>query len=113
MEIQKVGWARVTGAVILTITVASMLLSWHASSLLRTYVECQAAWSATYAAAAEERAQAAADDRMALDRLVAAVAEATSRDQARTALAVYRQTRAQADDQRAANPLPKPPDVCH
>jgi hypothetical protein len=113
VEIAKVIQSKTVGFIILATVAVSMFMSWHSTAQLSDYVECQARWSQAYAQSAAQRAEAAADDRAALDRLVAAVAEATDRNQTRTALALYRQARATADQQRAENPPPEPPAICH
>lgn len=113
MEIQKVATHRIVGLFVLLAVLTSLIMSWRATFSLRTYVDCQADWSTAYAVGAAERAQAAADDRAALDQLVASVAEATSGAETRTALARYRAARAAADVQRAANPPPEQPPACH
>jgi len=113
MEIQKVATHRIVGLVILALVLTSLVMSWLATFSLRAYVDCQADWSTAYANGVAQRAQAAADDRAALDQLVASVAEATSGAETRTALARYRAARAAADEARAVNPPPEAPPACH
>ena len=75
----------------------------------REYVQCQAAVNNALITAQVARAGAGEQDRDAMDRLVSDVTKATSPADSRAALARYQQTRAAADADRAANPLPAPP----
>lgn len=103
---------RIIGWLILAATLVALVMSWYASDRLRGYVACQAEWSRAYAVSTAARAAAAEDDRRALDNMIAAVTEATSPAETRRALVIYQQSRAEADDARAHNPLPQLPDVC-
>lgn len=60
-----------------------------------------------------QRAQAAAEDRAALDKMVDAVINAKSAGDSRAALLAYQETRRAADKLRAEHPVPPPPSqVC-
>lgn len=79
----------------------------------QSHARCQAGVNEALILAQRARSQAADDDRAALDRMVADVAQAHSAADTRAALARYRATRSDADAKRAANPLPDLPDqVC-
>lgn len=73
------------------------------------HAQCQSMVNELMARALSERAKAADADRSALDQLVSDSLSATSDTQIRAALERYRETRAQADRDRAEHPLPQPP----
>lgn len=75
----------------------------------RELAQCQINYAEKSARATEQRAQAAEEDRKTLDRMVDAVANATTRDAPKAALVGYLNSRAAADQKRANNPLPAPP----
>jgi hypothetical protein len=75
----------------------------------RQLAQCQINYAEKSARATEQRAQAAEEDRKTLDRMVDAVANATTRDAPKAALVSYLNSRAAADQKRADNPLPAPP----
>jgi hypothetical protein len=84
------------------------------SSIERAATErCQARVNDALITSQRARAEAAAQDRDALDRLVASVAEASQPAQVRAALDAYRADRTTSDENRRRNPLPEPPSqVC-
>ncbi len=69
--------------------------------------QCQARYAESANESTAARSDAAAEDRRALDDLVAAFA--TDPGSGRAALMRYQRVRAAADARRAANPVPPPP----
>jgi hypothetical protein len=100
---------RGVGFVVLVASLAALVLSAYSGYRSARYAHCQAAVNQQLVVAQNARAQAAAEDRGAMDRLVTDVAKANSAADTRAALARYQATRASADSRRTANPLPAPP----
>lgn len=100
---------RLLGAALVALSVAALAMSFVATTTQMTYTRCQAAVNDALIHAQRDRADAAQQDREALDRLVTDVLAATDRTKSRQALQDYVNARAAADAQRAAHPIPDPP----
>lgn len=100
---------RVMGWVVLTASVIALVFSAVTGVQARDHAKCQQRINEQLVVASNARASAAAQDRDAIDRLIADVSEAKSPGDSRIALQRYRDTRAAADAERERNPLPAPP----
>lgn len=93
----------------LVVSVLAMVLAVVSGLRSQSYARCQAAVNDALVAAQIGRDEAAAHDRQAVDRMVTDVLAARSPADTRAALERYRDTRAEADRNRAEHPLPAPP----
>lgn len=104
------------GIAVLVIATISLVLSGvneHSNRVFRArqsrITSCQAEYNEAVVSAMLRRADAAGQDRDSLDNMLKTVATATQSAQVETALQKYLHDRAQADADRARNPLPQPP----
>lgn len=110
----KAPWSRWLTWVILAASFVSLGMSWYTGAQRAEYQHCQAAVNDNLIRTQQARAAAAEQDRQAMDDLVANILAASeTRDPkgSLAALRAYLTARADADAQRAANPIPVPPSV--
>lgn len=106
---RTVAWldSRLATRIVQLVAVVALLLSVWFGVQQYQLTKCQARYAEASNASQRARAQASEVDRQAQDALFKAVA-----DNPRTAIAAiraYNTARAEADSQRAANPIPPPP----
>lgn len=108
----KTPWSRWLTWVVLVASFVSLGVSWYTGAERAAYQRCQVAVNDNLIRSQQARALAAEQDRQAMDDLVANVLAASeTRDPGASlaALRDYLNARADADAQRAANPIPVPP----
>jgi uncharacterized membrane protein YdfJ with MMPL/SSD domain len=104
---------RATGVIVLVASMLAVLGATYSGYRSASYAHCQARVNQALVVSQNARAQAAAQDRAALDRMVNDVVNAHSREESRAALDRYQATRRASDEERAKHPLPAPPSqVC-
>lgn len=93
--------------VVQVVAVLALLLSIGIAARQFQMTKCQARYAAVSNTSQRARAEAATTDRDALDKLLVAIAD--NPRSAIDAIRDYNASRALADRQRAANPVPPPP----
>jgi len=113
-------WTRRERLILLTAAIAtfavstvSLVGSWQTGTNLTQYVQCQSEWNSFLHRALEARTNSSAEATAAMDNFIDAIAQAKSNDDVRTALAKYKEARANQLRTQQENPLPPPPnEVC-
>lgn len=108
----RFNWVLVVALVILVFSVLSTVVSWNTDKHQRDFVACQARVNQARTDALNELFLIGAQDRMAVDHLVAAVTVSSSREETRVAFAEYRATRDRLERERKEHPLPQPENLC-
>lgn len=88
------------------LSLVTMIVLGYKTSKLQ---QCQADYAEANARVQIARSQAFQEDLAVIDKMVFAVAHATTREAYTKALAEYEATRKQNDRERDLNPLPEPP----
>lgn len=105
--------SRAMTRVVQLIAFLSLLLSLGVGAKQYALADCLARYNDEAAASQKARAQAAEEDRQAVDTMVKSVVNSHSRAESRAALLAYVNTRAVNDEKRRANPAPVgPSELC-
>lgn len=97
--------------ILIVVSLAAVAGSIQQAYSQAAYARCQGAVNESLINSSNARAEAARQDREAVDQMVKDVSSAKAAGDTRAALARYLSARAAADKSRAEHPLPKPPSV--
>lgn len=101
--------SRAASRLVQILVVISLMIGLYVTVQQRDLAQCQVRYAEAAATSQAQRAQAAGEDRAAMDAMVTGVVNAKTPGEPRRALLTYLAARKAADERRARNPAPEPP----